>query len=97
MTRLCMEERVDIIIISHNLASEQAEPFFAAIRAHNDRHTVPVCVVLAAQLQALAEACLPGGSYQYFPEPADIDVLLTTMTACLDNVAENTLPILEGN
>ncbi len=97
VTRLCMEERVDIIVISHSLASEQAEPFFAAIGAHNNRHTVPVCVVLAAQLRALAEACLPGGSYQYFPEPADIDALLTTMTVCLDNVAENTLPILEGN
>ena len=95
VTRLCMEQRVDIIIMAHRLPAEEAEQFFAAIAAHNKRHALPIRVLLDREMQAQAESSLVVGSYEYLVKPVDVNWLLTRVTACLDETAGESQTILE--
>jgi PAS domain S-box-containing protein len=95
VARLCMEERIDIIVMALELPGKEAEQFFAAVTAHNNRHRLPVHLLLDAQMQLQAESALPAGSYEVLLKPTDLNWLLARLTACLDKVAGESLTILE--
>lgn len=83
VARLCMEARIDIIVMDLILPTLEAEQFFAAVAAHNHRHLLPVRVLLDTQMQPYAQSTLIAGSYQCLVKPVEASWLLARLTACL--------------